>query len=171
VLQNNSAPAQSQQSPTQNSTNVSLEGSVVKPGNDIEHVDFLAYEGAVMIAARARGTAASEQFDKKRDPHATTLDRAAAVQRALRGEGYSKEELNREIQEALVSVNKLRRDRQAHQKEGVDREGLKNNPPTPVTSYPDSPWGTVLRLLDNDPRQPNVYLGPTADEMATSGKG
>jgi hypothetical protein len=162
-------PGQSKQSP-QNSTNKSPSGSAVTPGMDIEHVDFLAYEGAVMIAARARGTAAAEQFDKKHDPHATALDRTAAVQKAVRGEGYSKEELNRGIQEALVVVNKVRHDRQVHQKAGPDRVGLKNNPPTPARSYPDTPWGTVLRLLDTDPKQPNVYLGPTADELA-SGKG
>lgn len=164
-------PSQNKQSATHNSTNKPLDGSIVNPGNDIEHVDFLAYEGAVMIAARARGTAASEQFDKKRDPHATALGRAAAVQKAVRGEGYSKEELNREIQEALVVVHKLRHDRQIHQKEGPDGVGLKNNPQIPARSYPDSPWGTILRLLDDDPRQPNVYLGPTADEIAMSGKG
>jgi hypothetical protein len=162
-------PGQSKQSP-QNSTNKSPSGSAVTPGMDIEHVDFLAYEGAVMIAARARGTAAAEQFDKKHDPHATALDRTAAVQKAVRGEGYSKEELNRGIQEALVVVNKERHDRQVHQKAGPDRVGLKNNPPTPARSYPDTPWGTVLRLLDADPKQPNVYLGPTADELA-AGKG
>jgi hypothetical protein len=89
----------------------------------------------------------------------------------LRGEGYSKEELNADFQKALAAVYKLRRDRQANENKGADRAGLKNNRPTPTRSYPDSPWGTVLRLLDSDPKQPNVYLGPTADEIVTGGKG
>jgi tetratricopeptide (TPR) repeat protein len=171
VTENNYTRAQTKQLPSRAQTIKATDSSLVKPADDIEHVDFLTYEGAVMIAARARAKAVSDDFDKKYGNRVDVAARSAAISKALRGEGYSKEELNTDFQKALAVVYKLRRDRQANAKEGADRVGLKNNPLTPTRSYPDSPWGTVLRLLDNDPKQPNVYLGPTPDEIAMSGKG
>ena len=107
AVEKKSTPAQSAQSPNQNTTINSTSGAAAKSdGPAVEPGDgSLARAAAGQMAARVRADAAFKQYVKKYGDH-DAAGRASAVSKASRGEGYSNEELKAQLQKSLADYRK-----------------------------------------------------------------
>jgi GNAT superfamily N-acetyltransferase len=158
------------QLPNQSPASASGNDTAIKPADDGFHGDWVTYAAVVGIAARARAEKVYEDF-KARYGDRNAVGRAIAVSKAMRGDGYSKEELNADLERARAVYEKVLRDRK------IPRDPWSNPPvygrisPMKPKVYPDSPWGKFLRFYDNLVNPPEVYSGPEMDEVTLGGKG
>jgi len=100
-VENNSTSVQITQLPTQNSTINSSSDAVTKSG---ETSLDLAMAGSA--AAHARADIVFKQYQEKYGSEGHIIERAAAVSAAMRGEGFTKEELKAQLQQALKDYHK-----------------------------------------------------------------
>lgn len=125
AIEKNSTPVQSTQSPNQNSTIKSTDGAESKSGDDL-----IARAAASQMAARARADAAFKQYVQKYGDR-DAVGRARAVTGAMRGDGYSNEELKAQLQKALIDYRKNFR---------------KNHPNRPDKSVGDGPAADEISI-------------------------
>ena len=102
------SPEQTAQSPAQNTTVISTDNAPAKSGDPIAKPrnDIFARAAANQMASRARAEAAYKKYKDEHGDHADYLAHATAVQKASRGEGYSKEELDAQFLIALSEYSK-----------------------------------------------------------------
>jgi hypothetical protein len=82
----------------------------VRPDSNSETLD-LANTTAAQMAARTRADAAFAKYDKKYGGHADVIAREATAKKAMRGEGYTNEELQMQLQKALLEYRKKHDDK------------------------------------------------------------
>ena len=91
----------------------------VSTNNENGKVGVLAHSAATSIAARARYHVAFEQYNEEHAGRINFLERAKTASLAMRGEGYSKEELKAQYQKALLEYYKqVKGKKQASEVEG-----------------------------------------------------
>ena len=84
-----------------------VQDSKITPADNppAKSVDFIARSAATQIAGRERAAAAFKKFTDEHGDHDIPA-RASATQRAYRGEGYSKEEIDAQEKKALLEWSK-----------------------------------------------------------------
>lgn len=118
-VKKSSTPVRSTQSPNQNTPIKSIGGADAKPANG---VDLAA---ASQMAARKRADAAFRRYVEKYGER-DAVGRASAVSGAMRGEGYTNEELKAQLQKALIDY---RKDHRKNHPDGPD-ESVGGSSPT-----------------------------------------
>lgn len=119
LSENDSISKQTGSIRNKNSPIKSVDNKEVIKKNENGKVGFLAHSAAISIASGARGDFAFQKYNKEHAGHINFLKRAAAVQRAIRGEGYSKKEKEEQYQKALMEYYKqMKGKKQASEVEG-----------------------------------------------------